>query len=264
MSESMTEYPGLDVVRDGHTVVITMNNPPANTWTVESLNGLSELLVELTRDREIYTLVLTGAGEKFFCAGAELSLFAEGDAKGASVMADSFGRAFEALSEFRGLTIAAINGYAMGGGLEVALACDLRIAEQSAQMALPEATVGLLPCAGGTQNLPHLVGEGWAKRMILLGERVDADTAEKIGLVESVVENGTALTAAKAWAQKATKQSPLSIEACKRLIQTSRKSPLWHGLSKERELFVGLFGTEDQKEGVQAFLDKRSPSWKNR
>jgi enoyl-CoA hydratase/carnithine racemase len=122
-------------------------------------------------DREIYSLVVTGDGEKFFSAGADLKLFAGGDKATAREMARHFGEAFEALAGFRGLTIAAINGYAMGGGLECALACDLRIAEEHAQMALPEAGVGLLPCAGGTQWLSWLVGEGSAKRMVLCGHQ---------------------------------------------------------------------------------------------
>ena len=121
--------------------------------------------------------MVTGEGEKFFSAVADLKLFADGDKALAREMARRFGEAFETLSQFRGVSIAAINGYAMGGGLECALACDIRIAETQAQMALPEAAVGLLPCAGGTQLLPLLVGEGWAKRMILCGERVTAETA---------------------------------------------------------------------------------------
>jgi enoyl-CoA hydratase/carnithine racemase len=161
------------------------------------------------------------------------------------------------------VSIAAINGYAMGGGLEVALACDLRIAETQAQMALPEATVGLLPCAGGTQNLPWLVGEGWAKRMILCGERVDAATAERIGLVEQVVATGEARNAALALAAKVAKQSPSSVTACKGLIQAARSNPMKHALPAERELFVDLFNTQDQREGVNAFLEKRAPHWKN-
>jgi enoyl-CoA hydratase/carnithine racemase len=134
-------------------------------------------------------------------------------------MARRFGEAFETLSGFRGVSIAAINGYAMGGGLECALACDIRIAEEQAQMALPEAAVGLLPCAGGTQNLPWLVGEGWAKRMILCGERVNAETALRIGLVEEVVPKGQARERALALALQAEKQSPSSVAASKQLIQ---------------------------------------------
>ena len=137
----------------GHAGVITMSNAPANTWTHDSLDSLADLILNFNQDKNIYSLVITGAGDKFFSAGADLKLFADGDKQTAVLMATAFGRAFEALSQFRGLSIAAINGYAMGGGLEVALACDLRIAESQAQLALPEAAVGLLPCAGGTQNL---------------------------------------------------------------------------------------------------------------
>lgn len=248
----------------GHTALVTINNPPANTWTEQSLGELKTLVEELNANREIYALVLTGEGEKFFSAGADLKLFAEGDKAVAVTMARRFGQAFEALSAFRGVSIAAINGYAMGGGLEVALACDIRIAESQAQMALPEATVGLLPCAGGTQNLTALVGEGWAKRMILCGERVDAALAEKIGLVEQVVGTGTAVEVALALAEKVGKQSPVAVAACKTLIQAGREMPRGQALGIERELFVDLFDSEDQKEGVQAFLEKRRAEWKNR
>ncbi|BCV31977.1 enoyl-CoA hydratase [Shewanella algae] len=248
---------------EGHTAVLTINNPPANTWTAESLNELRLKVEELNNDPDIYALVLTGDGEKFFSAGADLKLFADGDKGNAATMARYFGEAFETLSAFRGVSIAAINGYAMGGGLEVALACDIRIAEEQAQLALPEATVGLLPCAGGTQNLTALVGEGWAKRMILCGERIDAAKACEIGLVEEVVGKGEALSAAIALATKAAKQSPSSVTVCKQLIQAGRNMPRAQALPLERELFVALFDTQDQKEGVNAFLEKRAANWKN-
>ncbi|NJI83226.1 enoyl-CoA hydratase [Shewanella sp. Iso12] len=248
---------------EGHTAVLTINNPPANTWTAESLNELRLKVEELNNDPDIYALVLTGEGEKFFSAGADLKLFADGDKGNAATMARYFGEAFETLSAFRGVSIAAINGYAMGGGLEVALACDIRIAEEQAQLALPEATVGLLPCAGGTQNLTALIGEGWAKRMILCGERIDAAKAREIGLVEEVVGKGEALSAAIALATKAAKQSPSSVTVCKQLIQAGRNMPRAQALPLERELFVALFDTQDQKEGVNAFLEKRAANWKN-
>ncbi|ANG62252.1 enoyl-CoA hydratase [Marinobacterium aestuarii] len=249
--------------RRGHTALVTMNNPPANIWTADSLRGLKVLVEELNQDGDIYALVLTGQGEKFFSAGADLKLFAEGDRAVARDMARYFGEAFEALSRFRGVSIAAINGFAMGGGLEVALACDIRIAEEQAQMALPEAKVGLLPCAGGTQNLALLVGEGWAKRMILCGERIDAARAEKIGLVEEVVARGLGLERALALAEQVAQQSPVAVSACKTLIQSGRSRPLDQGYILERELFVDLFHSEDQREGVNAFLEKRAPHWKN-
>jgi enoyl-CoA hydratase/carnithine racemase len=161
------------------------------------------------------------------------------------------------------VSIAAINGYAMGGGLECALACDIRIAEEQAQMALPEASVGLLPCAGGTQNLPWLVGEGWAKRMILCGERVSAQKAERIGLVEEVVPRGEALAFALQLAERVHAQSPSSVSRCKRLVMNPRSAPHAQGWAAERDLFVELFDTRDQREGVNAFLEKRSARWQN-
>jgi enoyl-CoA hydratase/carnithine racemase len=178
-------------------------------------------------------------------------------------MAERFGAAFEALSAFRGVTIAAINGYAMGGGLECALACDLRIMEPQAQLALPEAGVGLLPCGGGTQNLAWLVGEGWAKRMILCGERVGAETAEHIGLVEQVVAEGEARAAALALAERVGAQSPPAVAACKALIQRARTGSIAGAYAPERAAFVDLFDTQDQREGVNAFLEKRAPEWVN-
>jgi len=249
--------------RVAHIAKLTMSNPPANTWTLESLNQLKELVNELSHDRTIYALVLTGEGEKFFSAGADLKTFASGDKALAADMAFAFGEAFEALSSFDGVSIAAINGYAMGGGLEVALACDIRIAEQQVQMALPEASVGLLPCAGGTQNLTALVGEGWAKRMILCGERATAEVAERIGLVEEVVETGQAFSTAMDLAQRVAGQSPKAISACKTLIQNRRSQTHDAGLVLERELFLQLFNTQDQAEGVNAFLQKRKPNWTN-
>ncbi|MBB5017694.1 enoyl-CoA hydratase/carnithine racemase [Chitinivorax tropicus] len=254
----------LTLEKHGHTALLTMNNPPANTWNIESLTALKRMVQELNTDPDIYALVLTGQGEKFFSAGADLNLFAGGDMAIARDMARVFGEGFETLAQFRGVSIAAINGYAMGGGLEVALACDIRIAEEQAVMALPEATVGLLPCAGGTQNLSWLVGEGWAKRMILCGERIGADQALKIGLIEEIAPTGGAKAAALALANKVANQSPTSVAKCKQLIQQARFQPMFHALPAEREAFADLFHTEDQKEGVNAFLQKRKPEWKNR
>lgn len=254
----------LIVEKQGNIAVITMNNPPANTWTEESLKGLAQVVKELNEDRSIFSLVLKSDSEKFFSAGADLNLFADGDRSVARDISRYFGEAFETLSQFRGVSIAAINGWAMGGGLEVALACDIRIAEEQVQMALPEAAVGLLPCAGGTQNLTMLVGEGWAKKMILCGERVKAPKALEIGLVEEVVEKGESANRAIELASQVANQSPVAVAACKQLIQSNRTRAWDQGYILERELFVDLFHTEDQKEGVNAFLEKRKPEWKNR
>ena len=257
------DYTGLALDKRGHTAVVTLSNPPAHTWTVESLAALERLVRDLEADRDIRALVVTGAGERFFSAGADLKLFADGDKGVARTMARRFGAAFEALSAFRGVSIAAINGYAMGGGLECALACDLRVAEAHAVMALPEASVGLLPCAGGSQWLAWQAGESWAKRMILLGERIDAPTALRIGLVDEVVARGGALERALAMATAVEKQSPGAVHACKTLIHGARHGSPHRTLVDEREAFVDLFDTADQREGVAAFLGKRAPQWRD-
>lgn len=249
--------------KQGHVAILTLHNPPAHTWTETSLRLLRDIVLELNHDASNASLVITGQGEKFFSAGADLKLFAGGQIEIASRMTRAFGEAFETLAAYRGVSIAAINGYAMGGGLECALACDLRLADQHALMALPETKVGLLPCGGGTQTLPWLVGEAWAKRMILCGEQVNAETALRIGLVEEVLEKGQALQRALALAEQVGKQSPGSIKAAKALIMSARTRPMLSAWSAEREAFVALFGTEDQKEGVNAFLEKRAPVWKN-
>lgn len=260
---SLSSSDKLKVEIHGHTAQVTIDNPGANTWDTESLPALKELIKKLNDDDNIYALVLTGEGEKFFSAGADLKLFSDGDPKTAQAMTKYFGEGFETLADFRGVSIAAINGFAMGGGLEVALACDLRIAETQAQMALPEAKVGLLPCAGGTQRLSWLVGEGWAKRMILCGERINAETAMRIGLVEEVVGTGESLSAAMALAEQAAEQSPTSVRFCKELVHSGRDSVIAAGLQGERDKFVELFSTNDQREGVNAFLEKRKPVWTN-
>lgn len=258
-----TAYEGLVLERRGNTALVTITNPPANTWTEASLGALERLVHDLDADRSVYSIVLTGDGAKFFSAGADLRRFADGDRAVAREMARRFGAAFEALAGFRGVTIAAINGYAMGGGLECALACDVRIAERHAQLALPEATVGLLPCAGGTQWLAWTVGESWAKRMVLFGERVDADTALRIGLIDQIAPTGDGVSQAIELAERAGKQSPMSVAACKKLIQGARTQSPTSMLAAEREAFVDLFDTADQREGVNAFLGKRAPVWTN-
>jgi len=249
---------------DGSVAQITLNNPPANTFTADGLYALQTCIEELDRNLSVYAVVITGQGEKFFSAGADLKSFAAGDKVQARLMAQRFGAAFEALQNARPVIIAAINGYAMGGGLECALCCDLRIAEEQALMALPEASVGLLPCGAGTQTLPWLVGEGWAKRMILTNERIDAPTALRIGLIEEVVSRGQSVSAAHAMAQRAATLSPRAVNYSKELIHQARLgTPRAAALGLERERFVDLFDGEDQREGVAAFLEKRKPVWKN-
>jgi enoyl-CoA hydratase/carnithine racemase len=249
---------------EGNTCFITINNPPANTWTVASLNQLKALIESLNANSNVYAAVITGAGGKFFSAGANLKDF-QGDFGVTRGFIQAFGEAFEALMNARFVTIAAINGYAMGGGLECCLSVDIRIAEAHAQMALPEPKVGLLPGGCGTQNLPWLVGEGWAKRIILTGEQITAQTAFQIGLVQEVVETGKGLETATAMATRVASLSPKSVEYCKSLIHNSRNGvPRGAGLALERERFLDLWKFEDTREGVTAFVEKRKPVWKNK
>ncbi len=248
----------------GHTAIITINNPPANTWTPDSLRQLKSIVEELNADLDNYALILTSNSEKFFSAGADLNRFHNTGKDVAFEFATYFGEAFEALTNYRGVSIAAITGFAMGGGLEVAMCCDIRIAETQAQMALPEATVGLLPAGLGTQHLSWLVGEQWAKRMVLLGERLKAEQALQIGLISEIVATGTVLNKALELAAKVEKQSPTSVRYCKQLIHAARHNPVDSNFPLERQLFVKLWDSEDQKEGVSAFIEKRPAQWKNR
>ena len=256
----------IDLHLDGSVATVTLNRPPANAFSRDGLLQLRDTVRQLEANPAVRALVITGQGPKFFSAGADLHTFASGDKAAALDMISAFGQAFETLANTPLVTVAALNGYAMGGGLECALACDIRIAEAHAQMALPEAGVGLLPGGTGTQTLAWLVGEGWAKRMILTGERVDAATALRIGLVEEVVDGaageGHALAMALEIAQRVGKQSPDSVRACKQLIHAARNGvPRGAALAQEREAFVALFDGTNQREGVNAFLAKRAPTW---
>ena len=249
---------------DGSVALVTLNNPSANTFTAAGLEQFQALIGDLNRNSQVRAAVITGHGEKFFSAGADLKEFADGDKVRARLMAQRFGSTFEALQESRPVFIAAMNGYAMGGGLECALACDMRVCEEQVQMALPEASVGLLPCGCGTQTLPWLVGEGWAKRMILTNERVNAETALRIGLVEQVVARGQALATALELAKRVSTLSPSAVTYAKTLIHQARQgTPRGAALAMERERFVDLFDDDNQREGVNAFLEKRKPIWRD-
>jgi enoyl-CoA hydratase/carnithine racemase len=249
---------------EGSTALLVLNNPSANTFTADGLVEFHTAITALNTNLAVRAVVITGHGEKFFSAGAELKEFADGNKAHASLMARRFGAAFEALQEARPVVIAAINGYAMGGGLECALSCDLRVCEEHAQMALPEPSVGLLPAGAGTQTLPWLVGEGWAKRMILTNERVNAEVALRIGLVEQVVPRGQARQTALEIAKRVSTLSPDAVTLSKSLIHQAREgTPRHAALAVERERFIDLFDGANQLEGVTAFLEKRKPVWRD-
>lgn len=252
----------LDIDSTGAIATLTLNRPPANAWSLDGLRQLQSTVLALNADARVRAIIITGQGPKFFSAGADLNAMADGDKAVARDVAKCFGEAFATLQEARAVVIAAINGFAMGGGLECALSCDIRIAERHAQMALPEPSVGLLPTGCGTQTLPWLVGEGWAKRMILTNERVDAETALRIGLVEEIVDTAAALAKAREMAARVATLSPEGVTYSKQLIHAARQGvPRHAALALEREKFVDLFDGPNQREGVRAFLEKRKPNW---
>ncbi|CAM2169477.1 putative enoyl-CoA hydratase/isomerase YngF [Paraburkholderia sacchari] len=246
----------------GSVAIVTLTRPPANAFTRDGLKQLQQAIESFNAQSQVRAVVVTGNGPKFFSAGADLNTFASGERDVAREMASAFGAAFETVQNARPVVIAAINGYAMGGGLECALACDIRIAEEQAVLALPETAVGLLPCGCGTQTLPWLVGEGWAKRIILTGERVNAAIALRIGLIEEMVPAGGARDAALAMAERVALLSPQAVSFSKTLIHQARNGvSRAAALAVERERFVDLAGSPDQLEGVNAFLEKRAPRW---
>lgn len=251
----------LTLERLGQSAILTINNPPANLWTVDSLNELAHTMAELDADRSYRSVVITGAGEAFFSAGADLKQFLTGEKAAALQVLDAFAAAFGAIRRYRGVTVAAINGYALGGGLEGALACDYIVAERGAQLGLPEAKVGLLPGGGGTKLLADKVGIAWAKRMILGGEIILAEKAYEIGLVEELVDPGFAKIVAVSLANKVVNQAPNAVAEARRLIEESAQLSLSEHLQRERAALVSLIGEPEQMEGVAAFMGKRTPKW---
>jgi enoyl-CoA hydratase/carnithine racemase len=261
---SSVEEPMIVYESNDGIAVLTLDKPPANTFDSDTLRQLRDLIAQMNADRSIRAAVIIGRGEKFFSAGAELKELHGNDSAHAHALIRHFGAAFGALQEARPVVIAAINGYAMGGGLECALCCDMRIAEEHAQLALPEASVGLLPGGTGTQTLPWLVGEGWAKRMILTNERVNAALALRIGLVEEVVASGQALDAALKVARRVVSLSPEAVEYSKSLIHLAHRGiPRDAAHAVERERFVDLCEGRNWREGIEAFLGKRQPQWQS-
>ncbi|WP_199101441.1 enoyl-CoA hydratase [Aquitalea sp. ASV11] len=245
----------------GQSAIITINNPPANVWTIASLHELAAVMAELQADSSVRAVVITGAGDAFFCAGADLNLFSKGSKQDVAEMLDAFAAAFAALRNYSGVTVAAINGYALGGGLECALMCDYMVVERGARLGLPEARVGLLPAGGGSKTLADKVGVSWAKRILLGGEILSAEKAYEIGLVEEIVDPGFAKIMAVSLAGKVANQAPQAVARARQLIEASTGATLEEHLQREREALLSLIGEEEQLEGVSAFLGKRVPSW---
>ncbi|HVS44918.1 MAG TPA: enoyl-CoA hydratase-related protein [Candidatus Dormibacteraeota bacterium] len=245
---------------EGRVALVTIDHPPANAISRAVVQSLRDAVAGAVADGEIRALVITGAGQRFFAAGADVSEFPEagGDiAIGGQQLTLEIERAPLA-------TIAAVNGMAFGGGCEIALACDVRIAAHTARLGQPEINLGIIPGWGGTQRLVRVVGQGRAMPLLLSGDPVDAQTALEIGLVSQVVEPDELIHTALALAERLAAKAPLALAATKRAVLDGMSLPIAEALEVERREFSGLFATADAREGVTAFLEKRQAAWTGR
>lgn len=260
----MTAYETLLVQPDGAVAVITVNRPEKrNALNATVRRELVAVFDALRTDPAVRVLVVTGAGDRAFIAGADIAEFAERSASQQRSALEGR-RVFEEIADYPKPVLAMINGYALGGGCELALACDVRVAARSARLGQPEIRLGLIPGGGGTQRLPRLVGTGQALRLILTGELVTADEAERIGLVDLVVADADLPETTLQLAHAMARHSPLSLELAKQAVRAAGLTPLSAGLTLERELFITAFASQDGQEGVRAFLEKRPPTFHGR
>jgi enoyl-CoA hydratase len=250
------------VSREGDLAIVTINRPAKlNALDREVLEQLLGAVEELTRDGGVRAVVLTGAGEKAFVAGADIaSMRAMGTAQ-AKAFADLGHRLGDRIESAPFVVIAAVNGFALGGGCELAIACDLIYASEKAKFGQPEVNLGVIPGFGGTQRLVRRVGVGKARELVYTGDLIDAAEAHRIGLVEAVVPHGTVVEHAKAVAKKIASKGPLAIRQAK-VVMRRGDAGLPSANELEAQAFAMLFGTDDQKEGMAAFVEKRAATFK--
>lgn len=260
----MTDYETILIEKRESVGVLTINRP-------DKLNSLNSkvhaesvaALDRLRNDDSVRVLVIAGAGEKSFVAGADIGEFAGKTA--AEQRAVFQGRSlFNSLDTFPKPVIAMINGFCLGGGCELALACDLRFASEKARFGQPEINLGIIPGGGGTQRLTNLIGEGKAMEMILTGDMIDAPMALRLGLVNDVFAPEELEEKTFALANKIAEKSPIALQMAKEAVKLASRSTLDEGLRREIDLFAICFSTEDKEEGVAAFLEKRKPVFKGR
>lgn len=258
-------YENVQLVIEDNVAVITLNRPKAlNALNTQTVHELGSAVMEVLRNQAVRALILTGAGEKAFVAGAdiaEMSALTPGQAREFASLGHMVLQSLENLAI---PTIAAVNGFALGGGLELALACDLVYASENAVLGLPEVGLGVIPGFGGTQRLSRIVGKQRAKELVFTGRRITAEVALRQGLILDVVPQAGLLAHCRAVAQEMAKNGPLAIAQAKRAIEFGMNTDLQTGNELERQAFGVLFGTEDQREGMSAFLEKRKPSFQGR
>jgi enoyl-CoA hydratase len=243
--------------REPQTVVLTIDRPDAlNALNARVLDELSEAIQAAQRDG-VRFVVVTGAGRKAFVAGADIAAMQGLDRQAAKGFARRGQRVMERLSSYPGVTVAAVNGFALGGGMELAMACDLILCDENARFGQPEVNLGVIPGFGGTQHLVRLVGAHRARELILTGRQVKADEAVRIGIALKSVPPGTVLDAALELVQTLAQKGPRALLLAKQAMQVAEALDLDQGMQEEADLFGRCFATRDQKEGMAAFLEKR-------
>jgi len=258
-------YQNLLVQAGEPVAVVTVNRPQVmNALDDTTLRELTDAFIALAADPEVRCVILTGAGEKAFVAGADIAAMAELGPDQGRDFAERGHRLGAVMESARAPIIAAVNGFALGGGLELALACDFALASSNAKLGLPEVGLGVIPGFGGTQRLARRIGPGRARELVYTGNLVGADEALRLGLVNAVTEPAGLLPAARALAEKIASRAPLAVAAAKRALREGADLPLGQALALEAELFGALFASADQKEGMRAFLAKRPPKFDGR
>jgi enoyl-CoA hydratase len=259
-------YENILFAADGPVATITLNREPVlNALNQATLAELLAALRQVEADDGLRVAIITGAGPRAFAAGADINeLRALPGAAAARALAEAGHEIGQFIARMRKVVIAAVNGFALGGGCELAMACDIRIAADTARFGQPEINLGLIPGWGGTQRLTRLVGPGMARLLNLTGELIGAEEAQRIGLVERVVPAAELMDAARALAAQVAGKAPLAVAAIKLAINRGMDMPLAEACAYEAALFGTVVATEDAKEGTGAFLEKRAPTWKGR
>jgi enoyl-CoA hydratase/3-hydroxyacyl-CoA dehydrogenase len=247
--------------RREEVAIAWLDRPPANSIAPQVVETLERVWAAVSESREIHALVFASANQQLFCAGADIKAFTKMDQAASRRLLDAMHGLLRTMERSPVVTIAAVNGAALGGGCELAMACDIRLAAESASFGQPEISLGIIPGFGGTQRLPRLVGEGRALEMNLTGESISAHAAYELGLAHRVVPDHELLDTAIRWARKLACQAPLAVEQIKRV---SAAGELDAGIEAEKAAFERVFGSDDAREGVGAFLSKRSPRFRGR
>ncbi len=258
-------YENLLLEKKGKIAVIKVNRPKVlNSLDRLTINEIGKCMDELARDESVGALVITGSGDKSFVAGADITELRLADKDRGLEISRSGQAAFDKIEKMAKPVVAAVNGYALGGGCELAMACDIRIASEKARFGQPEVTLGLIPGYGGTQRLSRLVGKGMAKKLLLTGEIIDAQEALRIGLVEKVVAHEELMAEAEALATKLAGLAPVALKLAKESIDQGFDLPLGDALNIETDRFGDACATADKDEGTGAFLEKRKPEFKGK